>query len=54
MAIAKNDPGKLYARNRGLLKMSGQQLDEFARTPRKNLPKTAASGQKRNKAFYGE
>jgi hypothetical protein len=53
MAIAKNAPEKLYARNKGLLKMSGQQLDEFARTPRKNLPKTAASGRK-NKAFYGQ
>lgn len=51
MAIAKNHPEKLYKRNRGLLKMSDEQLDEFARTPRTGLPKKAP---KRNKAFYGE
>jgi len=38
-AIAEHHPEKLYARNRGLLKMSHQQLHDFAATPRKNLPK---------------
>ena len=38
-AIAKNAPGKLYKRNRGLLGMTDQQLREFAATPRKGLPK---------------
>jgi len=38
MAIAKHFPTKLYARNRGVLAMSKQQLSEFARTPEKNLP----------------
>lgn len=38
MAIAKHNPSKLYKRNRGLLKMSKQKLDEFASTPRKGLP----------------
>ncbi len=38
MAIAEHDPGKLYAKNRGLLKMSHAQLHDFASTPRKGLP----------------
>ena len=38
MAIAEHHPGSLYKRNRGLLKMSHQQLHDFASTPEKNLP----------------
>lgn len=38
MAIAEHQPGKLYARNRGLLKMSHQQLHDFAATPESGLP----------------
>ena len=38
MAIAEHAPGKLYKRNRGLLKMSHQDLHDFASTPRKGLP----------------
>jgi hypothetical protein len=30
MQIAEHTPGKLYSRNRGLLKMSHQQLHDFA------------------------
>lgn len=41
MAIAEHAPGKLFKRNRGLLKMSHQQLHDFASTPRKGLPKRA-------------
>lgn len=41
MAIAEHDPSKLDARNRGLLKMSHQQLHDFAATPRKGLPEQA-------------
>jgi hypothetical protein len=37
-AIAEHAPSKLYARNKGLLKMSHKQLHEFAATPRKGLP----------------
>jgi len=33
MAIAEHQPGKLYARNRGMLKMSHQQLHDFASKP---------------------
>jgi hypothetical protein len=40
MAIAEHDPSKLNADNRGLLKMSHQQLHDFASTPRKGLPET--------------
>ena len=39
MAIAEHEPEKLYARNRGLLGMTHQQLHDFASTPRKGLPK---------------
>lgn len=41
MAIAEHAPGKLYARNRGLLGMSHMQLHDFATTPRKGLPAKA-------------
>lgn len=51
MAIAEHDPSKLYARNKGLLKMSHSQLHDFAATPRKGLPKKKG---KKSDAFYGE
>lgn len=38
-AIALHHPEKLYARNRGLLKMSAEQLREFASTKHSGLPK---------------
>lgn len=38
MAIAEHHPEKLFARNRGLLKMSHSQLHDFASTPEKGLP----------------
>ena len=31
-AIAEHEPGKLYAKNRGLLKLSHKQLHDFAAT----------------------
>jgi hypothetical protein len=40
-AIAEHAPDKLYARNRGLLKMSHQQKHSFAATPEKGLPSHA-------------
>ena len=45
-AIAEHAPGKLYARNRGLLKMKKSDLHDFASTPRKGLPVSAASPKK--------
>jgi len=38
MAIAEHNPGKLYAKNQGLLKMTHSQLHDFASTKRKGLP----------------
>ena len=38
MAIAEHEPGRLYKKNRGLLKMSGEQLHDFAATKREDLP----------------
>jgi hypothetical protein len=42
MAIAEHEPRKLYKKNRGLLKMSHQQLHDFAATKRKGLPERMA------------
>lgn len=41
MAIAEHAPGKLYARNKGLLGMTKPQLHDFAATKRKGLPAKA-------------
>jgi hypothetical protein len=38
MAIAEHHPEKLYAKNRGMLKMSRGQLHDFAKTKEKGLP----------------
>lgn len=46
MAIAEHSPDKLYAKNKGLLKMSGKQLHDFASTKRKNLPQRVGGGKK--------
>lgn len=46
MAIAEHDPDKLNPENRGVLKMSHQQLHEFASTPTKNLPKHVRAGKR--------
>lgn len=43
MAIGEYEPEKLYARNRGVLKMSKGQLHDFAATKTKSLPKYAGS-----------
>ena len=36
-AIAEHAPGKLYKRNRGMLKMSKSQLSEYASKPKKKI-----------------
>jgi hypothetical protein len=36
--IAEHSPGKLHKENRGVLKMSHQQLHDFAATKTKGLP----------------
>lgn len=38
MAIAEHHPEELHAENRGLLKMTHQQLHDFAATPERGLP----------------
>jgi hypothetical protein len=40
MAIAEHHPEELNPENRGLLKMTHQQLHDFASTKEKNLPET--------------
>lgn len=44
MAIAEHEPDKLYGRNKGMLKMSHEQLHDFAATKRKGLPKKRYKG----------
>lgn len=44
MAIGEHHPEKLYPENRGILKMSHQQLHDFASTPEKGLPHHVAKG----------
>ena len=46
MAIAEHEPDKLHAKNKGLLKMSHEQLHDFASTKRKGLPKEASLSRK--------
>ena len=38
MAIAEHDPSEVYNQNLGVLKMSHQQLHDFAATKEKTLP----------------
>jgi len=38
MAIAEHHPDKLYKKNRGLLRMSHEQLHDFASTSTSRLP----------------
>ena len=42
-SIAEHHPEKLYARNKGLLKMTHQQLHDFAATSEKGLPRRVKS-----------
>lgn len=50
MAIAEHNPEKLNKRNRGLLKLSHQQLHDFAATSETNLPERKGPlGMKRKK-----
>ena len=41
MAIAEHAPEKLKKKNRGLLRMTHEQLHDFASTPRAGLPEKA-------------
>ena len=44
MAIAKHSPSKVFARNKGVLGMSKESLDDFASTSLKRLPRRVKSG----------
>jgi len=46
IAIAKHHPKKLYKRNRGLLKMKQSDMEDFARTKEKGLPKKVRKKQR--------
>ncbi len=41
MAIAEHEPGKVYAKNKAVTKMSKSQLHDFAATKEAGLPKHA-------------
>lgn len=47
MAIAEHHPDELYPENKGMAKMSHQQLHDFAATPEKKLPEHSHKEEKR-------
>ena len=53
MSIAEHNPKKLFARNKGMLKLSHKQLHDFASTPRKGLPKHSPSETKAGRVLAG-
>lgn len=53
MAIAEHEPGKLYKRNRGLLKMSHQQLHDFASAVKPGGKKKKKKKRKSLKEIFG-
>ena len=48
MAIAEHEPGKLYSRNKGVLKMSKGQLHDFASSVQKASSKIAQLRKKKH------
>ena len=56
MAIAEHHPDQLYAANRGVLKMSHQQLHDFAAVKEKGMPHYKKLKAKKHSPsqFYGE
>jgi hypothetical protein len=50
-AIAEHHPDELFARNRGMLNMSHEQLHDFAATPEKGLPEHKS---KTHKNLFGK
>lgn len=53
MAIAEHHPGKVSKRNRGVLRMSHQQLHDFASTPRRSLPSRKDPRKPKRASGYG-
>lgn len=55
MAIAEHHPDELYAKNRGVLSMTHQQLHDFAAVKERGLPHYKKPKKKRTSSqFYGE
>jgi hypothetical protein len=52
MAIAEHNPSAVKPENRGVLKMSHQQLHDFAATKRTGLPKRLAPAAKKGGFRY--
>jgi hypothetical protein len=50
MALAEHKPSEVSAKNKGVLKMSHQQLHDFASTKEKNLPIIKKASSKISKA----
>lgn len=50
-AIAEHHPEELYARNKGMLQMTSQQLHDYAATPEKKLPMKAKKRKTGKKSF---
>jgi hypothetical protein len=51
MAIAEHHPEELYERNKGLKKMSKEQLHDFAATKEKKLPSKTKKSTKGSPPF---
>jgi hypothetical protein len=49
MAIGEHHPEQVYAKNRGILRMSHRQLHDFASTREKNLPQHVAPKRKKKR-----
>lgn len=47
IAIAEHEPGKLYDRNKSLLKMKRSDMHDFASTKRKGLPESVGKSVKK-------
>ncbi|HXE55054.1 MAG TPA: hypothetical protein VN541_18675 [Tepidisphaeraceae bacterium] len=47
MAIAEHDPRALYRKDRSLLRLSHQQLHDFAATPSRALPERKSGSLRR-------
>jgi len=47
MALAEHHPSQVSAKNRGVLKMSHQQLHDFASTKESKLPQSVSKASKK-------
>lgn len=47
MAIAEHMPSKVQTKNKGVLKMSKQELHDYAATPTKGLPQKVKKAKKK-------